>query len=126
LLIERLGQDGLDGVVAVLAHGVGAGARGLQARGAKPLSEAEHALGAAQAIEGPLAEQRLDEGGTGGADLGGALPAPDRGLQKKLQFLGGQVGRDRLPLPGPLGVVATSRWSWKTRFVACRAPQPLP
>ncbi len=74
LLIEGVGQDGLDGVVAILADGVGAGAGGVEARGAVALGEAEHALGAAQAIERAIAEQGLDEQGTGGADLGGAAP----------------------------------------------------
>jgi hypothetical protein len=52
-------------VVAVLVHGY-ARARSLQARGSKTLSEAKDALGAAQAIEGTVAEQRVDEEGTGG------------------------------------------------------------
>jgi len=87
-------------VVAVLAHDLSTGTRGLQARGAKALGQAEHPLGAAQPIEGAIAEQRVDEGAAGGADLGGALAAPGRGLQEKVDFVRGQMRGERAPLPG--------------------------
>jgi len=35
-----------------------------------------------RAIEGAIAEERPDERATGGADLGGTLPAPGRRLQE--------------------------------------------
>ena len=88
-------------MVAVLAHGVGAGTRGLQARRPKTLSESEHPLGAAKAIERAIAEQGVDDDGTGHADLGGALATPGRRLQEEVDLIGRQMRGERAALPGP-------------------------
>src|SRR5262245_30047938 len=105
MLIEPIGEDGLDRVVAVLAHGMRARTRGLQTRGAKALGEAEDALGAAQAIEGTIVEQRLDERGAGGPDLGGALATPGGRLQEEVDFVGRQMVDERAPLTGARATV---------------------
>ena len=58
LAIEGVDQDGLDGVVAILADRERAGTGGFQTGGTVPLAQAQHALGAAEPIQGPIAEQR--------------------------------------------------------------------
>ena len=63
-------------MIAILRDDAGASAGGLQACGAVALRQSEHALGAPEAIEGPIAEQALDELRTGRADLGGVLRNP--------------------------------------------------
>jgi hypothetical protein len=100
LPIEGVVQDRLDGVVAVFTDGMGPGAGGVDARGAVAVGEPEHALRAAQPIERPLAQQGLDEQGTGGADRGGALATPGGGLQEEVDFLRGQMGDERAALAG--------------------------
>ena len=50
LLTEGVHQDRFDGVVPVLADGMGAGTGGPQARGPKAFGRPEHALGTAQGV----------------------------------------------------------------------------
>jgi len=78
LPIEGVDEDGLDGVVAILADGVRAGAGSVETLGAVAIDEAEDALRAAQAIKGAVAEQGVDEQRAGGTDLRGALPTTMR------------------------------------------------
>ena len=61
LPVERVDEDGLDGVVAIFADGVRAGTGGVDALGAVAVDEAEDALGTAEPIEGAIAEQGVDE-----------------------------------------------------------------
>src|ERR1700693_3572100 len=84
LAVEGMGQDRLHRVVAILAGGARASAGGLQARGAVALAQAQDALGAAEAIQGAIAEERLDEAEAGGADLRGAGLTPGGGLQEEI------------------------------------------
>lgn len=93
LQVEGVSQDRLDRVVAVLAGGVGARAGGLQAGRAVALGEPQDALGTAQAIEGPIAEECVDEPRARRADGGGALPTPGRRVQQELDFVGASVRR---------------------------------
>src|SRR2546425_11539421 len=79
LLIERVHQDRLDRVVAILPHGMSTGARGFQARGAKALGAAEDALAAAGAIAGARAERRVEGRDAAGARVTRALAAPAPG-----------------------------------------------
>ena len=72
LTIEVVDEDGLDGVVAIFADGVRAGAGGVDPSGAVAVDEAEDALGTAEPIEGPVAQQGVDEQRAGGTDLDGA------------------------------------------------------
>ena len=88
-------------MVAVLAHDVGAGARGLQAWGAKALGEAEDSLGTPEAIERAIVEERVDEHGTGGADRGGAFSAPGRGLHEEVDLVRRQMIGERSALARP-------------------------
>jgi len=106
LLVEGVDEDGLDGVIAILADSMGAGAGGVEPGRAVALAQAEDALGAAEAIEGPITEQDVDEQGAGGADAGGLGPAPGGGLQEEVDLVGWQVGGQGAPLAGagrPMG-----------------------
>src|SRR5206468_1466524 len=77
-------EDGLDGVVAIFADGVGAGTGGIDALGAVALGEPEDALGAPEPIEGAIPEQGVDEQRAGGADLGGPLVTRSGRLQEEM------------------------------------------
>src|SRR3989449_12298 len=101
LAMEGMDEDGLDGVVAIFAAGVGPRARGVDTRRAEALGEPQDALGAPQAIEGAVPEQGVDEECTGGADLGSTLVTPRGRLQEEVDFLGWQVGDEGAPLAGP-------------------------
>src|SRR5437870_5540162 len=74
-----------------------AGTGGVDALGAIAVDEAEDALGAAQPIEGTIAEQGVDEQRAGGADLGGARATPCG----RLQVLGRAVGAPASDLEAP-------------------------
>ncbi len=103
LPIEAGGQDQLHRGVAVLAHGAGSGAGRFQPGRAVPLGEAEDALGASQAIERSIAEERGDERGAGGADRRGLLLAPARRLEEEVHLIRGQVVVEGATLAGPGG-----------------------
>jgi hypothetical protein len=105
LLIEGVDEDGLDGVVAILADRVGAGTGGVEAERAVALGEAQDALGAAEAIERAITEQGVDELGAGSPDLSGLRPTPGRRLHEEVDFVGRQVSRQRAALPGPGGAM---------------------
>src|SRR5262245_51477922 len=79
LLIESLDEDRLDGVVAILANRMRASTGGVEARRAVALGEAQDALGAAEAIEGAIAEEGVDELGAGPTDLRRLGLTPMRG-----------------------------------------------
>jgi hypothetical protein len=87
-------------VVAVLLDGGGPGAGRLQPGGADPLGEAEDALGAPEAIQRTLPEQRLDEPATGRPDLGRPLLTPGGGLQEEVHLVRGEVIQERSALAG--------------------------
>ena len=106
LAIEARRQDGLHRGIAVLPDRTGAGAGGLQPGRAVPLGEAEDALRAAQAIEGPIAEERGDELGAGRADLGRLLLAPAGRLQQEVDLVRGQVIVQGASLAGARRAVA--------------------
>jgi hypothetical protein len=99
--IEGGRQDGLNGVIAIFLDGRGAGAGGLEPRGADALREAQDALGAAEAIQRTLAEQGVDEAGAGGPDLGRPLATPRGALQEELDLVGRQVIEQGAALAGP-------------------------
>lgn len=100
LLVERVDQDGLDGVVTIFADGVGAGTGGVEAGRAVALGQPQDALGSPEAIEGAIAEQGVDEVGAGLPDLGGLRPTPSRRLHEEVDFVGRQVSRQRAALAG--------------------------
>jgi len=105
LLVKALHENGLDRVVAVLLDRTGAGASGVEASGAVALAQPENALGAAETIERPVAEQGLDELGAGRADLRGVLAAPRRGLHEKVDLLGWEMSGEGSPLAGAAAAV---------------------
>ena len=99
LAIEGVRQDGLHGVVAILADGEGTGAGRVQPGGSVAVAQAQDPLGAAEPIQGAiaeqmLAEQMLDEVATGRPDLGRAGATPGRRLHEEVDLVRRQVGRD--------------------------------
>ncbi len=106
LPIEARRQDGLHRGIAVLPHRTRSGAGRFQPGRAVPLGEAEDALRAAQAIEGPIAEERGDERGAGRADRGRLLLAPAGRLEEEVDLVRGQVIVQGPPLAGARREVA--------------------
>src|SRR5438093_774328 len=100
LAVERVDQDRLDRVVAIFAAGVGARTGGVDAVSPVALDESQNPLGAPEAVEGPVAEERVDEQGTGGADRGRALATPGGRLHEEVDFVGRQVRGQRAALAG--------------------------
>jgi hypothetical protein len=98
--VEGVSQDRLDRVVAVLARCVGARAGGLQAGRAVALGQAQDALGAGEAVEGPIAEERVDEQRAGGPDRGRALATPAGRVHQELDLVGGQMSGQGPALAG--------------------------
>ena len=105
LLVEGLHEDGLHGVIAILADRMRAGTGGLEAGGAVALGEAQDALGAAEPIEGTIAEQGVDELGAGPANLDGLRPTPGGRLHEEVDLVGWEVGGERAPLAGAGGAM---------------------
>ena len=100
LAIEGVGQDRLHGVIAILADRERAGAGGVQPSGAVALGQAQDALGAAQPIQRPIAEELLDELLARGADISGAGATPGRRLQEEVDLIGGEMRGEGAPLAG--------------------------